>query len=507
MSKRERWGVLAIVSSALFLICVDVTVLYTALPRLTQDLGASAAQKLWILNAYPLVVAGLLPGMGTLGDRIGYKPLFMGGLVVFGIASLIAAFAPTPPVLIAGRALLAVGAAMMMPATLSIIRHVFEDERERAIAFGVWAGVASGGAALGPVLGGALLEVFWWGSVFLINAPIVLVALIAAHFKTPALKPSGGPPWDLVGSAQIMVGLIALAFAVKEAAQHSPSLAAVAAALLLGAAALTLFARRQRRARHPLIDFALFRRPLFAAGVATAVVAMVAMIGVELALSQRLQLVLGYTPLQAGLFLLPVPLGAFLAGPLAGWLMGRAPVARMLGAPLALTGLGAAGLLAAGDAGESAGIALQLAALGVVGVGIGAAMTAASATIMTTAPAERAGMAASIEETSYELGGAVGVALMGALMTAVYGAAFVAPAGGVFPAAAFEGIDQALSVAAAMPGAEGDALAAAARAAFDRAFEAVCALAAALMLAAGLALWRVAGRKAGAGAASRQAAS
>lgn len=493
MSKRERWAVLAIVSSALFLICVDVTVLYTALPSLTLDLGASAAQKLWILNAYPLVVAGLLPGMGTLGDRIGYKPLFMGGLALFGIASLIAAFAPTPAVLIAGRALLAVGAAMMMPATLSIIRHIFDDERERAIAFGVWAGVASGGAALGPVLGGALLEVFWWGSVFLINAPIVLVALIAAHFKTPALKPSGGPPWDLIGSAQIMVGLIALAFAVKEAAQHRPSVAAVGAALLLGAAALTLFARRQRRARHPLIDFALFKRPLFAAGVATAVVAMVAMIGVELALSQRLQLVLGYTPLQAGLFLLPVPLGAFLAGPLAGWLMGRAPVARMLGAPLALTGLGAAGLLAAGGV----GIAWQLAALGVVGIGIGAAMTAASATIMTTAPAERAGMAASIEETSYELGGAVGVALMGALMTAVYGAAFVAPAGGGLPAAAFEGIDQALSATAAMPGAQGEALAAAARAAFDRAFEAVCALAAALMLAVGLALWRVAGRAAG----------
>src|SRR5690606_23367082 len=174
----NRWLVLAIVSSALFLIVIDLTVLYTALPRLTHDLRASASQKLWIINAYPLVVAGLLPGLGTLGDRLGHKQLFLGGLLVFGMASVVAAFAPGADVLIGSRILLAVGAAMMMPATLSIIRLTFDDEKERAFAIGIWAAVASGGAAFGPVVGGVLLAFFWWGSVFLINVPVVLVAVV-----------------------------------------------------------------------------------------------------------------------------------------------------------------------------------------------------------------------------------------------------------------------------------------------------------------------------------------
>ena len=180
MFRQNRWLVLAIVSSALFLIIIDMTVLYTALPRLTHDLGATAAEKLWIVNAYPLVVAGLLPGAGLLSDRLGHKRLFLAGLPLFGLASLCAAFAPSAAALIAARAGLAVGAALMMPATLSIVRHVFQDERERALAIGIWASVASAGAALGPVVGGVLLEFFWWGSVFLINVPVVVVALLLA---------------------------------------------------------------------------------------------------------------------------------------------------------------------------------------------------------------------------------------------------------------------------------------------------------------------------------------
>ncbi|WP_345483447.1 MFS transporter [Shinella granuli] len=180
MSRGKRWLVLAVVSSALFLIVIDMTVLYTALPKLTHALSATAAEKLWIVNAYPLVVAGFLPGLGTLGDRLGHKQMFMAGLIVFGLASLGAAFAPSPALLIAARVALAAGAAMMMPATLSLIRLTFTDEKERAFAIGIWAAVASGGAALGPVVGGLLLEYFWWGSVFLINVPVVLVALAAS---------------------------------------------------------------------------------------------------------------------------------------------------------------------------------------------------------------------------------------------------------------------------------------------------------------------------------------
>src|SRR5690606_8520698 len=197
MADQNRWLVLAIVSSALFLIVIDMTVLYTALPTLTLELAATASEKLWSGNAYPLVVAGLLPGLGTLGDRLGHKQMFLAGLSVFGLASLAAAFSPTPAMLISARVLLAVGAAMMMPATLSLIRLTFTDEKERAFAIGIWAAVASGGAALGPVVGGVLLEWFWWGSVFLINVPVVILALIFGALMLERRPGNPDSPWDL----------------------------------------------------------------------------------------------------------------------------------------------------------------------------------------------------------------------------------------------------------------------------------------------------------------------
>ncbi|WP_266035957.1 MFS transporter, partial [Brucella intermedia] len=267
MLPQNRWLVLAIVSSALFLIVVDMTVLYTALPRLTHDLAASASEKLWIMNIYPLVVAGLLPGLGTLGDKLGHKRMFMNGLAVFGLASLCAAYSPNPEILIAARAFLACGAAMMMPATLSIIRLTFTDEKERSLAIGIWAAIASGGAAIGPVAGGILLEYFWWGSVFLINVPVVLVALGLSAFHLENSPLGSQRKWDLVGSIQIMVGLIALTYAVKELAKRDASMTIFAAALVIGLAATTIFVRRQFASAEPLIDFSLFRTRLFSLGV------------------------------------------------------------------------------------------------------------------------------------------------------------------------------------------------------------------------------------------------
>src|SRR5688572_21863325 len=210
---RRRWLVLAITASGLFLICVDLTVLYVALPALTRDLAASNAQRLWILNAYPIVVAGLLPGLGTLGDRFGHRRLFVAGLIVFGAASLAAAYAPTAAALIAGRATLGVGAALMMPATLALIRATFTAQRERAFALGLWAGCASGGMALGPLVAGLLLEHFWWGSVFLINVPVVLVALLFTLWLVPPRTAPGGPRWDFTGSLQLLGMLTAMVYA------------------------------------------------------------------------------------------------------------------------------------------------------------------------------------------------------------------------------------------------------------------------------------------------------
>ncbi len=324
MFRQNRWLVLAIVSSALFLIIIDMTVLYTALPRLTHDLGATAAEKLWIVNAYPLVVAGLLPGAGLLSDRLGHKRLFLAGLPLFGLASLCAAFAPSAAALIAARAGLAVGAALMMPATLSIVRHVFQDERERALAIGIWASVASAGAALGPVVGGVLLEFFWWGSVFLINVPVVVVALLLALPAIPACGGQSRRPWDALGSLQVMFGLVGVVYAIKELSTRAPDFGLAVLAALGGMLCLYLFVRRQRRAREPMIDFALFRNRRFARGVAVALVATMALVGMELVVSQHLQLVQGLTPLKAGLFVLPIPLASLVVGPLAGWLAEKA---------------------------------------------------------------------------------------------------------------------------------------------------------------------------------------
>lgn len=474
----QRWLVLFIVSSALLLIVVDMTVLYTALPRLTHELGVSASAKLWIVNIYGLVVAGLLPGMGTLGDRLGHKRMFMGGLAIFGLASAAAAYAPSAAALIAARVLLAVGAAMMMPATLSIIRLTFTDPRERAVAIGVWASVASGGAAIGPVVGGMLLEHFWWGSVFLVNVPIVLLALPLAWRCIARSVAQVAHPWDVVGSLQVMVGLVCSAYALKELGKPAPALGVALATGLVGAAFLWIFVRRQRGMLHPLIDFSLFRNRLFCSAVAAAVLTTAALLGMELVLTQRLQLVLDYSPLEAALFILPIPIAAFVAGPLAGWLLPRVGERRLLAVSLLLSGLGAGGYWLGYDGAQ----ALQRLALALLGLGLGAAMTAASSTIMQSAPPDRAGMAASIEEVSYELGGAVGVTVMGSLLSAVYARGL--PDG--TSARVRDSLDEALAMAQTLPLEAGAQLAELAKGAFDAGFFAVMAGVTALLLGGAL---------------------
>src|SRR5215472_4142671 len=447
VSEKSRWLILLVVSSALFLIVIDMTVLYTALPSLARDLGTDASEKLWIINAYALVVAGLLPGLGTLGDRVGHKRMFIAGLCVFGVASLVAAYSPSPKILIGARALLAVGAAMMMPATLSIIRLTFNDERERALAIGIWGAVASGGAAVGPLVSGVLLEYFWWGSVFLINVPVVLVALVAACVFIPRSKGNREVGWDPLGSLQILVGLVGLAYAIEEVAKETPSFLAVAAAAVIGALALAIFVRRQRRSAAPMFDLTLFENREFALGVLVALVSSFSVLGLELVLSQRLQLVLGYSPLEAALLVLPGSLLAFVGGPLAGWLAPRHGVGRVMTGALLLGGTSVVGLLLVVNAGRGA----QIICLSAFGLGLGASMAVASHAIMSHAPVERAGMAASLEEVSFELGGAIGITVLGGLLAGVYSAILVLPKGLALPPSVREGIDQALRVAEGLP--------------------------------------------------------
>ncbi|WP_343714505.1 MFS transporter, partial [Inquilinus sp.] len=250
----NRWAILPVISVALLLVAIDATVLHIAVPTLNRALGPSASQLLWIIDIYPLLMAGLLPAAGTLGDRIGHKRLLLLGLAVFGLASAACAVAPGPEWLIAGRAFLAFGGAMMMPATLSILRLAFDDPRERAIAIGIWSSVASGGAAFGPVVGGALLEHFHWGAVFLINVPIVLTALPFAAWLLPGRRVSEQHPWDLPGLLMAMAGIIGVVYAVKQTTHAGANPWLAAAIGLAGAALVTAFLRRQARAPTPMID-------------------------------------------------------------------------------------------------------------------------------------------------------------------------------------------------------------------------------------------------------------
>ncbi|WP_440708524.1 MFS transporter [Herbiconiux sp. YIM B11900] len=417
MSSRmtTRWILLATVSAGLLLITIDNSVLYTALPTLTRELGANATEGLWIINAYPLVMAGLLLGAGTLGDRIGHKRMFVIGLVVFGAASVLAAFSPTPEVLIGARGLLAVGAAAMMPATLALIRVSFDDQRERNIAISVWGSVAVVGAALGPIVGGALLEVFWWGSVFLVNVPVVLVALIATAIVAPGGDRDRSRPWDLLSSVQAMLGLGGLVVALKEATKADPAWPVLGVAAVVGAVAFTLFLRRQIRLPYPLLDLRLFRIPALTAGVVAAGLSLFAVAGVELATSQYFQLVEGFTPLQAGLVVVSFAVGSLPSSLLGGAVLHRVGPRMLIAGGLGIAAVGvvlAIALLPAGWGGPVAGLV-------VAGLGLGFVMASASSAIVGSAPRHRAGMAASVEEVSYEFGGLVAVAVLGSLIFSI----------------------------------------------------------------------------------------
>ncbi|GAA1276194.1 MFS transporter [Sphaerisporangium rubeum] len=462
----DRWAILALLCSSLLLIAVDATVLHIAVPALTADLEPTAVELLWIIDVYSLVVAPLLIVFGTLGDRYGRRRLVLLGYVVFGAASLSAAYAATPAGLIASRALLGVGGAMIMPATLSIIRQVFTDREERAVALGVWSAVAAGGAAVGPMIGGALVEHFHWGTVFLINVPLLVVALPLAARLLPETPRRAGYRWDAPSAVLATLGVLGLAAGLKEAGHGAVVGTGGAVAILLtGVALLAWFTVRQRRLAHPLLDVGLFARRGFSVGVVCVLLAVFALVGLELMLAQYLQLVLGDGPLRAAVRMLPLMAAAIAGGLSAAFLLKRLGLRATMAGGLGLAGLSLTPTLAWGT--EAHPWLLTLCFAG-IGFGVQAALLAASDTIMACAPESRAGGAAAIEETAYELGAGLGVAVLGTVTTAVYAPA-VASVPGVPPAVlgqARESLAAAAHAAAGLPGPAGAELLGTARQAF-----------------------------------------
>ncbi|MFF0717522.1 MFS transporter [Micromonospora sp. NPDC003816] len=416
LSPRRRWAALAVLSTSLLVVVMDMTILNVALPDMAAALSPTAAQQLWIVDIYSLVLAGLLVSMSTLGDRWGRRRLLLAGFSVFGGASLLILVAESAPMVIAVRALLGVGGAMIMPATLSMIRSLFTDPAERAKALGIWAAVASLGAAVGPIVGGVLLEHFAWQAAFLLNVPWMVAAIVAAVLLLPEARNPNPGRWDALATVLSIAGMTALVWSIKRIAKEGPTDLLALAALTAGLALLVWFVLRCLRSDSPLLRVRLFGVPSFTAGTLAALFTMMAMGSALLLSAQWLQLVRGMSPLQAGVALLPLAIAATVVSPLAPALAQRIGARTVLVGGLALAGLGFAVLAVAPEPLGYTPVGIFLALLG---AGMGS-LAIASAIIMSGTPAEHAGSAAAIEETSYELGAVLGVAVLGSTAAALY---------------------------------------------------------------------------------------
>ncbi|WSL80905.1 MFS transporter [Kitasatospora sp. NBC_01266] len=481
---------MAVLVLAVTMVVIDATVLVLAIPSITETLAPSSTALLWIGDSYSFVLAGLLVSMGALSDRIGRKRLLLIGVGAFGAASLLAAYAPSPAWLIASRALLGVAGATIMPSTLSLIRALFPDARERARAIGIWGAAATAGAAAGPLVGGLLLEHFWWGSVFLLNLPLIAVLLVLGGWLLPESKNPSPGRFDLLSVFCSMTGLIALVYAIKEAAAHGVDRWDVPLAAVLGVLGLWLFVRRQLRLPAPLLDVRLFADRRFTAAVLGALIAVFGLAGVVFFTSQYLQLVRGFSPLRSGLAEMPAFAGAAIASMLTARLARRAGARGALVGGMVLLGLslGMLGWLRQ----DTPYLVLAVVFLG-VGAAEGLVYTLASDLVLTAAPAEKSGAASAVSETAYELGTALGIALFGSVVAAIYPGALGAPPGvdGATAAKAQQSLGSAVEAARTLPGAAGQALAEAARSAFVQGMSLAALCAAVLVLCgAGLA-WRL----------------
>jgi MFS transporter, DHA2 family, multidrug resistance protein len=483
--KRE-WIGLAVLAFPCFLLALDFTVLHLAVPKITADLAPSSTQLLWIVDIYGFFIASSLITMGTLGDRIGRRRLLMFGGAAFGAASAVAAFADTASTLIVTRALLGVAGATLMPSTMALIRNMFHDPDQRRIAIAIWINCFVVGGAIGPLLGGVMLENFWWGSVFLLNVPVMIALLVLAPILLPEFKDPDAGTLDILSAALSLLAILSVIYGIKRMAQDgigTLSLASIATGLVLGA----VFVFRQRQLTHPLIDLELFRVPAFSAAVGTQLVATITFGGLYLLVSQYLQLVVGLSPLHAGMALLPATVAGTMGTVAAPLLVKRIRIGYVMPGGMILS---TAGMVLIALMNASSGIGLLVAAYITMSFGVNVAMSLTTDTIMGVAPPERAGAASGISETAAELGAALGIALLGSVSTAYYRSAMGDGMPAVIPtgiaADARATIGGAIVSAATLGGAGGAQLAEVAREAFTASLSIVAVISAVLVLVTSL---------------------
>jgi DHA2 family multidrug resistance protein-like MFS transporter len=483
---RREWIGLAVIALPCVIYSMDLTVLNLALPALTADLKPSSSQLLWIVDIYGFMVAGSLITMGTLGDRIGRRLLLLIGAAAFGIASVVAAFSTSAEMLIATRALLGVAGATLAPSTLSLIRNMFHDPSQRTVAIGVWVTSYSIGAAIGPFLGGLLLQYFWWGSVFLLSLPVMVLLLVLGPVLLPEFRDPEAGRLDLISAAMSLAAVLLMIYGLKRIAEDGlgwlPALS-----IVIGLSVGIAFLRRQQTLTDPLIDLRLFQEKAFSASLGTYLVATFLAFGAFVFMAQYLQLVVGLSPLAAGLWTLPWAVAFIVGSNLTPPIARRFRPASVIAAGLLLAAVGF-GVLTQLD--RAPGLAVLVTASVIFSLGLAPVFTLATDMIVGSAPPERAGAAAAISETSSEFGGALGIAILGSIGAAVYRSVIVkAVPNGISPEAseAARGtLGGAVAVSKELPEQLGAALLRPAREAFVQAFEITAAISAGIALAAAI---------------------
>jgi DHA2 family multidrug resistance protein-like MFS transporter len=479
---RREWIGLAVLALPTLLISIDVFVMLLALPHLSTDLGANSTQQLWIMDIYGFMIAGFLVTMGTLGDRIGRRRLLLGGAAAFGIASVAAAYSTSPEMLIGARALLGIAGATLAPSTLALISNMFRDPRQRALAISVWMVCFMSGAAIGPLVGGVMLDNFWWGSVFLLGVPAMVLLLVLGPVLLPEYRDARAGRLDLASVVLSLAAILPVIYGLKELARNGwqpVPIAAVVAGVAFGA----VFAHRQRRLTDPMLDLRLFTNRAFSTALGAMMLGTLLMGAIMLFITQYFQLVQGLSPLRAGLWMLPAVVCSIASVLLAPVLARRIRPARLIAAGLSIS---VVGLLLISQAGAVSGLAAVVTGFALINLGAGPLVTLSTDLVVGSVPPEKAGSAAAMNETSGEFGFALGIAALGSLGTAIYRNEIAGAIPSGVPAGAAQGardtLTGAVAAAEGLPGHLGAALLVPARHAFTSGMHVAAVISATLLI-------------------------